>query len=614
MKLYERFLPYAIAIGTTAIALVLTFWLQPFLVRSVGAFFYIAIIITAWYANRRSALVAIFLSTISITYFLFPHLSIVRIVSSKELFTLCTFVIVSLISSALISNFQELKNELEQRIAKRTRELTEVNANLKEALIDLKRSEESRRLAIDLTNIGFWDWKMSDTKVIWNDNHFTLLGLAPYSVEPTYDIWRNSVHPDDLAWLEPEFFKSAENHTDFYCEYRVIHTNGSIRWFMQRSTTIYDDSGKPSRSLGVLLDVTDRKQIEEVLKQSEEKYRFLCECLPIGIFMMDSDGHFTYTNPRYQVISDCIFDQALGEGWINFIHPDDQEKIKTKWSKAISEKQEFADEIRYIHQDRSIRFGRVQSAIFSSPNELIGYVGTVEDVTDSRAVETMKKEFISIVSHELRTPLSSMRGSLGLLAAGVFKNNPESAQQMLDIAFHETERLVRLVNDILDLERLTAEKVELNQEWCDGLAMMQESVETVQSLALQNNITLLIEQTGVQVWADRDRVIQTLVNLLSNAIKFSPPNTMVRLNLKDQADHVLFQVTDQGRGIPADKLEVIFARFQQVDASDSRQKGGTGLGLAICKGIIQQHCGKIWVESVVGQGSSFYFTLPKFLD
>ncbi|WP_302184688.1 sensor histidine kinase [Planktothrix pseudagardhii] len=226
----------------------------------------------------------------------------------------------------------------------------------------------------------------------------------------------------------------------------------------------------------------------------------------------------------------------------------------------------------------------------------------------------MKSEFISIVSHELRTPLSSIRGSLGLLAAGVFKNKPDTTQQMLDIAVHDTERLVRLVNDILDLERLEAQKVHLNQQWCDTGALLQQCVETLQPLAAENQIMLSVEPTSIQVFVDRDRMIQTLVNLVSNAIKFSPAKATVTLSAQDQADQVLFQIQDQGRGIPADKLETIFGRFQQVDASDSRQKGGTGLGLAICQSIVQQHGGKIWAESVVGAGSKFYFTLPKQLD
>ncbi len=352
------------------------------------------------------------------------------------------------------------------------------------------------------------------------------------------------------------------------------------------------------------------------LTKSNDRFRCLSESSPVGIFMTDSQGECIYTNPRYEAMCGCGFDELAGEGWMRFIHPEDREEVTTEWLKAVSEKREYAaDEIRYLRKDETIRYGRVRSAaIFSVSGELTGYVGTVEDVTDSRVIEIMKKEFISIVSHELRTPLASIRGSMGLVASGVLKNKPETAQQMLDIAVHDTERLVRLVNDILDLERLEAQKVNLNRQWCDAMKLMRQSVETVQSLAVDCKITLSLESTDLQVWADSDRITQTLVNLVSNAIKFSPPHTTVTLSVQDGADEVLFAVKDRGRGIPADKLETIFGRFQQVDASDSRQKGGTGLGLAICKNIIQQHGGKIWAESIIGEGSSFYFTLPKLLD
>jgi PAS domain S-box-containing protein len=358
-----------------------------------------------------------------------------------------------------------------------------------------------------------------------------------------------------------------------------------------------------------------RKRTEEELRQSEAKFRSLSESSPMGIFMTDTQGQCIYTNPRCQAICGCTFDEALKEGWVQFIHPEEREKFLAEWSNAVSQWQEFSCEIRYVHKNLTVRFSRVRSApILSMEEELMGYVGTIEDITDSQVVETMKSEFLSIVSHELRTPLASIRGSLGLLAAGIFKNQPESAQEMLDIATHDTERLVRLVNDILDLERLNSHKVNLDLQWCDAATLLQQSIDTVQSLAAESNIFLSVESPSMQIWADSDRILQTLVNLVSNAIKFSLPETTITLSVQDQAEQVLFQVKDQGRGIPADKLETIFGRFQQVDASDSRQKGGTGLGLAICKSIVQQHGGKIWVESVLGEGSNFYFTLPKLID
>jgi signal transduction histidine kinase len=140
---------------------------------------------------------------------------------------------------------------------------------------------------------------------------------------------------------------------------------------------------------------------------------------------------------------------------------------------------------------------------------------------------------------------------------------------------------------------------------------LHQAVDTMQTIAQEHKINLEILPSSYQIWADADRIIQTLVNLISNSIKFSPPNTKVKLSVEEIQCSYLFKVQDQGRGIPGDKLETIFGKFQQVDASDSRKKGGTGLGLAICRSIIQQHGGAIWAESVLDQGSTFYFSVPK---
>lgn len=357
-------------------------------------------------------------------------------------------------------------------------------------------------------------------------------------------------------------------------------------------------------------ELDKRRRIGEALQQSEALFRSLSECSPIGIVRANASGKCTYTNPRCQAICGFTFEEALGDGWQRFVHPEDLERYLSQKIAAIESQQEVSVEVRNIHRDGTIRLCRVRMApVVSALNQLISYVGTVEDITESRAVEQMKNEFISIVSHELRTPLASIRGSLGLLASKVLDDEPETAKHMLAIAAVEAERLVRLVNDILDLERLESSKITLDQQWCDAATLIQQAVEILQPIAEENRIALSVSSLPLQIWADPDRIIQTLVNLLSNAVKFSPPDSVVTISVQ-AADEVLFCVRDQGRGIPADKLETIFGRFQQVDTSDSRQKGGTGLGLAICRNIVQQHGGRIWVESSLGKGSTFYFTLP----
>ncbi len=242
--------------------------------------------------------------------------------------------------------------------------------------------------------------------------------------------------------------------------------------------------------------------------------------------------------------------------------------------------------------------------------ELDGVQCTLNIINDITERKRLENEFISLVSHELRTPMSSIIGALDLLGTGQLGNLNAKGEQVLDIAITNTERLMRLVNDILDLERIKAGKIQMQKVRCNGANLLSQALETMQPLANNSQLRLELETTSVILWADPDRILQTLTNLLSNAIKFSEPGQTIWLRSRLYGDYLQVEVEDEGRGIPADKLQLIFERFQQVDASDSRRKGGTGLGLSICRNIVEQHNGKIWTESILDQGSTFYFTLP----
>ena len=243
---------------------------------------------------------------------------------------------------------------------------------------------------------------------------------------------------------------------------------------------------------------------------------------------------------------------------------------------------------------------------------MIAVLGSVflafRDLTRRREVDRLKSEFVSVVSHELRTPLTSIHGSLGLLSSGLLDN--EKGKRMLEIAVNNTDRLIRLLNDILDIEKLESGAIQLKRTRCDAADLTRRSAEVMKAMADEHKITIRVSDTKATLDADGDRLVQCFTNLLSNAIKFSDPGTRVSISGIVVGDEVQFEVKDQGRGIPADKRESIFERFHQVDASDSRRKGGTGLGLAITRSIVLQHGGRIWVESELGKGSSFFFTIP----
>jgi PAS domain S-box-containing protein len=239
-----------------------------------------------------------------------------------------------------------------------------------------------------------------------------------------------------------------------------------------------------------------------------------------------------------------------------------------------------------------------------------GSVLSFRDISQRYALDRLKDEFISTVSHELRTPLTSIRGALGLLSSGILGDMSDKAANLLRIALTNSDRLVRLINDILDLERVQSGREPLAFRSVQLAEIVRQAIDGMQPVAEAAGVQLIHDTTQVEIAADPDRLLQVLTNLLSNAVKFSPPNSVISVMLRPGVTGVILSVIDQGRGIPADKLEAIFGRFQQVDASDSRQKGGSGLGLAICRTIVLQHSGRIWAERNPVHGSTFRVFLP----
>jgi signal transduction histidine kinase len=227
-----------------------------------------------------------------------------------------------------------------------------------------------------------------------------------------------------------------------------------------------------------------------------------------------------------------------------------------------------------------------------------------------RKSERAKDEFLSIVGHELRTPLTSIRGALGLLDGGVLGELEQDAQNMVGIAILNAERLMRMINDILDIERMAAGRLELTPAPADAGELVHQALQVLQTSADEQDVKLTAQTDDLTVLADSDRVVQILINLLGNAVKFSPAGSTVAVTVRCDGDHALFSVRDHGRGIPAERLQRIFERFEQVDSSDAREKGGAGLGLPIARGIVEQHGGRIWAQSRAGEGSTFNFTLP----
>jgi two-component system, OmpR family, sensor histidine kinase VicK len=384
-------------------------------------------------------------------------------------------------------------------------------------------------------------------------------------------------------------------------------------------------------NLSLQQEIDDRKQAETALRQSEEQLRLITNALPVLIADIDDRECYQFNNQAY---TDWLGQSlaAIHGTHMRLVWGDDCYARMQPYIQAA-----LAGEIVTYEHEIQLQNGSTRSvSITYIPHRdleerVSGFFALTSDISDRKAIERMKDEFISVVSHELRTPLTSLHSALKILATGRLGALSSDGQQLLAIADENTERLVRLVNSVLDLQRIESGAVTIDKQACNAADLLVQAVEAMQPMAQQHQITLVNQPVDVQIWADADYILQTLTNLISNAIKFSAPGGQVWLTVKLQPlltpakgqkvakfksksstvpQAVLFQVRDEGQGIPAHKLESVFERFQQVDSSDSRKKGGTGLGLTICRKIIDRHEGKIWVDSLLGVGSTFSFTLP----
>ncbi|WP_170178898.1 GAF domain-containing sensor histidine kinase [Solirubrobacter pauli] len=361
-------------------------------------------------------------------------------------------------------------------------------------------------------------------------------------------------------------------------------------------------------------DELNHKELSAALaawRESEQRFRAVFHESAIGMTMVDADGRLVEANLAFAAMVDIQPDELRGLPVSAITHPAerDNDDVGQLFAGQIDR---LRRERRYVRPDGTWFWGALTASMLRDregrPDVAIGMI---EDITERKEVERLKDELVSVVGHELRTPLTSIRGSLGLLEAGIAGELPQEATDMVAIARQNTERLSRLVDETLDLERLQAGRVELEVRGVTALELLQSTAQVVQHVADDAGVELLWEAPAdLQLHVDPDRIVQALVNLVGNAIKFSPPGGSVRTIVKAHGSEVLISVRDEGRGIPLDQLEAVFERFRQVDASDHREKGGTGLGLPITRAIVEQHAGRIWAESEPGAGSTFRITLP----
>ena len=374
--------------------------------------------------------------------------------------------------------------------------------------------------------------------------------------------------------------------------------------------------------------------MNEELRQSEERFRSLSACSPVGIFVVDSMGRCTYANPQFQAICGLTEAQSLAAGWFPSVSTADQDRAIAQWQTYVRDGSHYSEELRFYTPDNRAHWMHVRSSpMLSAQGELLGYVGTIEDITERKQAEEtrakmlreqiarqeaeaasrMKDEFLAVLSHELRTPLNSMLGWARLLRSK--KMDETSVARALVTIERNAEAQSRLIEDILDVSKMIRGKLQLNYCAVNLVHIVEIAIDSVrpQADAKAIQLTAAIDPSVNKVWGDPMRLQQVILNLLTNAIKFTPNAGTVEVKLEKQMGEELLQlqVIDNGIGIHADFLPKVFDRFRQADSSTTRSFGGLGLGLAIVHHLVELTQGTIRAESPgEGKGSTFTVVLP----
>jgi len=417
------------------------------------------------------------------------------------------------------------------------------------------------------------------------------------------------IHPDDRAATLATAGRLLEGvvMTDF--ENRYLHKDGHwvpLSWYAAaRDHMLY----------AAAVDLSAARQQEVLLRESEARFRAIVETAVDAVITIDGQGRITQVNPATERLFGYPPADLVGQS-VTVLMPSPDRDLHDTYLASYAR----TGVRRMIGLGREVMATRRDGSTF--PADLVVseyqfqgqkyFTGMLRDIGDRKRLERMQSEFVATVSHELRTPLTSIRGSLGLVAGGVTGEIPRQAKEYLDIALSNSDRLVRLVNDILDIEKMQSGGMQFRQRTVDLGAAVRSAISANQSFAAAHRVRLEMapEAPAGEVLADPDRLAQVLANLISNAVKFSPHDAAVELSVTLADNHLRVSVRDSGPGIPEEFRARIFQRFAQADSSSTRRKSGTGLGLSISKAIVERMCGRIGFESAPGGGAVFFFELP----
>jgi PAS domain S-box len=390
----------------------------------------------------------------------------------------------------------------------------------------------------------------------------------------------------------------------------VVKPNKKISWIRTQGKVFYDAEKKPFKIIGTLREITEEKQHQQELEESEQKFRLLANSMPQIIWTGDADGNLNYFNQAVYDYSGLTPGQLMTDGWIDIVHPDDREKNIKAWANSIATGKDFLFEHRFRRHDGEYRW-QLSRAIpqRDASGSIQMWVGTSTDIQEMKEMDQQKDYFISLASHELKTPITSIKAYTQILQAKYADTGDPFLIKSLNIVDKQILKLTNLISDLLDLSKIKSGTLSLHKEKFFINELIGEVIDEIKHINPGYEITFL-QQQDVVLDADRERIGQVLINLMTNAIKYSPESTKIKIESSVKDDLLFVAVEDYGIGINKNEQEKIFERFYRVEGKNEKTFPGFGIGLFISMEIIHRHNGNIGVRSDPGKGSVFSFSIP----
>ncbi|PMD99195.1 hypothetical protein BWI97_01955 [Siphonobacter sp. BAB-5405] len=495
----------------------------------------------------------------------------------------------------------------------------------KEAEEALRKQELRTRLAIEAAELGTWEWDLERDLIHGNEQHFQLLGLTVSTVPEPVETFVKHIHPEDLGRIQSRLKQTVQERVPYDEQFRIIRQNGQVRWMSGYGKVTAEHDGQAIQVSGVMFDITDRKEAEQALRESEAQLMAMFESLPVGVGVIDVRGKLVLANQAmpYYLPTGIIpsRDRLQVNRWQayeadgNLVSAENFPAARALQGERVVP----GIEILYTPEEGNPVWTRVAAVAIRDENGSVkGVVTVVTDINESKLTQQAlqeadrrKDEFLAMLAHELRNPMSTLSNGLQILSLTA-ATNPQ-ASTVVQRMITQTDHLVRMVEDLLDVSRISRGKIVLRKEPVNLVEVVRQATESSRSLFVNKQQTLEVSlpPVSIQLNGDATRLVQVGINLLTNASRYTGPQGTIQLSLEQRETEAILQVRDNGIGLAADQLTVIFDLFVQVDNSLARSQGGLGLGLTLVKQIVDLHGGHVIAESEgLGQGSTFTVYLP----